>query len=158
MPGFFTPDTPLYTENGGEPLKGKRDYDAAKKLLAEAGYKNEPIILLVATDVAITKAQGDVTADLLKRIGMNVQYHALDWGTVGQRRAKKDPPAQGRLAHLPHLARRRRLREPGALYRAGCQRRHRLVRLAEIRHGAGRRSPRGSRRPTLPRKRRRSTN
>jgi peptide/nickel transport system substrate-binding protein len=95
MPGFFTPDTPLYTEVGGEPLKGKRDYDLAKKLLAEAGYKNEPIVLLVATDVQITKAQGDVTADLLKRIGMNVQYQALDWGTVGQRRAKKDPPAQG---------------------------------------------------------------
>ena len=48
LPGFFTPDTPLYTEIGGEPLKGKRDYDLAKKLLAEAGYKNEPVILLVA--------------------------------------------------------------------------------------------------------------
>jgi len=95
VPGFFTPDTPLYTENGGEPLKGKRDYALAKKLLAEAGYKNEPIVLMVATDVAITKAQGDVTADLLKRIGVNVQYQALDWGTVGQRRAKKDPPSEG---------------------------------------------------------------
>ena len=95
LPGFFTPDTPLYTETGGEVLKGKRDYDLAKKLLAEAGYKNEPIVLLVATDVNITKAQGDVTADLLKRIGMNVDYQALDWGTVGQRRAKKDPPSQG---------------------------------------------------------------
>jgi peptide/nickel transport system substrate-binding protein len=95
LPGFFPPDTPLYTENGGDALKGKRDYDLAKKLLAEAGYKNEPIILLVATDVAITKAQGDVTADLLKRIGMNVQYQALDWGTVGQRRASKEPPDKG---------------------------------------------------------------
>ena len=45
--------------------------------------------------MSITKAQGDVTADLLKRIGMNVQYAALDWGTVGQRRAKKEPPAEG---------------------------------------------------------------
>jgi peptide/nickel transport system substrate-binding protein len=95
LPGYFTPDTPLYTENGGEPLKGKRDYELAKKLLAEAGYKNEPIILLVATDVAITKAEGDVTADLLKRIGMNVQYQALDWGTVGQRRASKEPIDKG---------------------------------------------------------------
>ena len=95
VPGFFTPDTPLYTEQGGEPLKGERKYDAAKKLLAEAGYNNEPIVLLVATDVAITKAQGDVTADLLKKIGMNVQYTALDWGTVGQRRAKKEKPSEG---------------------------------------------------------------
>ncbi|MBV9247955.1 MAG: ABC transporter substrate-binding protein, partial [Acetobacteraceae bacterium] len=95
IPGFFTPDRPLYTEAGGDVLKGKRDYELAKKLLAQAGYNNEPIVLLVATDVAITKGQGDVTADLLKRIGMNVQYTALDWGTVGQRRAKKEPPSQG---------------------------------------------------------------
>jgi peptide/nickel transport system substrate-binding protein len=95
IPGFFTPDTPLYTEAGGEPLKGERKIDAAKKLLAEAGYNNEPIVLLVATDVAITKAQGDVTADLLKQIGMNVQYTALDWGTVGQRRTKKEKPSEG---------------------------------------------------------------
>ncbi len=95
VPGFFTPGTPLYTEQGGEPLKGERKYEAAKKLLAEAGYKGEPIVLLVATDVAITKAQGDVTADLLKKIGMNVRYTALDWGTVGQRRAKKEPPGEG---------------------------------------------------------------
>jgi peptide/nickel transport system substrate-binding protein len=45
--------------------------------------------------VAITKAEGDVTADLLKRIGMNVQYQALDWGTVGQRRASKEPIDKG---------------------------------------------------------------
>mgnify|MGYP001055561011 FL=1 len=42
LPGFFTPDTPLYTEFGGDILKGKRDYEGAKKLLAEAGYKGEP--------------------------------------------------------------------------------------------------------------------
>jgi peptide/nickel transport system substrate-binding protein len=95
LPSFFTPGTPLYTEKGGDYLKGERKYDEAKRLLAEAGYKGEPIILLVATDVAITKAQGDVTADLLKKIGMNVQYTALDWGTVGQRRANKEPPDKG---------------------------------------------------------------
>ena len=53
------------------------------------------MVLLVATDIAITKAEGDVTADVLKKIGMNVDYVALDWGTVGQRRSKKDPPDKG---------------------------------------------------------------
>jgi peptide/nickel transport system substrate-binding protein len=95
MPGFFTPGTTLYTEYGGDALKGKRDYEGAKKLLAEAGYKGEKIIVLVATNVAITKAEGDVTADLLGKIGMNVDYQALDWGTVGQRRASKEPPGKG---------------------------------------------------------------
>jgi peptide/nickel transport system substrate-binding protein len=49
----------------------------------------------VAQDQPITKAQGDVTADLLKRMGMNVDFVATDWGTVGSRRAQKTPPGQG---------------------------------------------------------------
>ncbi len=95
LPSFFTPGTDSYTEEGGDILKGPRKYEEAKKLLAEAGYKGERIVLCVATDVQITKAEGDVTADLLKKIGMNVDYQALDWGTVGARRAKKDPPDKG---------------------------------------------------------------
>ena len=95
LPGFFTPDTPLYSEEGGEILKGKRDFDAAKKLLAESGYTGQPVTCVVAQDQPITKAQGDVTADLLKHLGMNVDFVATDWGTVGSRRAQKTPPGQG---------------------------------------------------------------
>ena len=95
LPGYFTPNTPLYTEEGGEILKGKRDLDAAKKLLAESGYANQPVSCIVAQDQVITKAQGDVTADLLKRMGMNVDFVATDWGTVGARRAQKTPHNQG---------------------------------------------------------------
>jgi peptide/nickel transport system substrate-binding protein len=95
LPGFFTPGTSLYTEEGGEILKGPRNIDAAKKLLADSGYRGEPVTCVVAQDQSITKAQGDVTADLLKRLGMNVDFVATDWGTVGQRRAMKNPPGQG---------------------------------------------------------------
>src|SRR5262249_20594065 len=35
MPGYFAPGTPLYTEEGGDILKGPRNLDAAKRLLAE---------------------------------------------------------------------------------------------------------------------------
>lgn len=95
LPGYFTPGTSLYTEEGGEILKGKRDIAAAKKLLAESSYKGEPVTCIVAQDQPITKAQGDVTAELLKRLGMNVDFVATDWGTTGQRRAQKSPPGQG---------------------------------------------------------------
>jgi peptide/nickel transport system substrate-binding protein len=95
LPGFFTPDTPLYTEEGGDILKGKRDLTAAKKLLTESGYSGEPVTCLVAQDQPITKAMGDVTADLLKQLGMNVDFVATDWGTVGTRRALKSAPGQG---------------------------------------------------------------
>jgi peptide/nickel transport system substrate-binding protein len=92
---FITPNTPLYTEVGSEPMKAKRDFDAAKKLLAESGYKGEKVTCVVGQDLAPVKAMGEITADLLKRLGMNVDFVATDWGTVGQRRASKNPPDQG---------------------------------------------------------------
>ncbi|MBR0679223.1 ABC transporter substrate-binding protein [Roseomonas eburnea] len=95
LPGFFTPGTPGYTEEGGDILKGPRNIDAAKRLLAEGGYSGQPVTCLVAQDQPPLKAMGDVTADLLKRLGMNVDFVATDWGTVGQRRAMKNPPNQG---------------------------------------------------------------
>jgi peptide/nickel transport system substrate-binding protein len=95
LPGYFTPGTALYTEEGGDILKGPRNLDAAKRLLAESGYSGEPVSCIVAQDQPITKAQGDVTADLLKRMGFNVDFVATDWGTVGARRAVKTPPGQG---------------------------------------------------------------
>jgi len=94
-PSFFTPGTPLYTEEGGDYLKGKRDYDLAKKLLQEGGYDGMPVTCLVGQDQPALKAMGEITADLLKKIGMNVDFVATDWGTVGQRRASKNPPGQG---------------------------------------------------------------
>jgi peptide/nickel transport system substrate-binding protein len=94
IPGFFTPGTPLYTEEGGAILKMK-SIEAAKKLLAEGGYDGRPVTCVVGQDLAPVKAQGEVTADLLKRLGMNVDFVATDWGTVGARRAQKTPPGQG---------------------------------------------------------------
>jgi peptide/nickel transport system substrate-binding protein len=95
MRGFFTPGTPLYNEEGGEILKGPRKLDAAKRLLAQSGYSGQPVTCLVAQDDYRFKAWGEVTADLLKRLGMTVDFVATDWGTVVARRAQKSPPGQG---------------------------------------------------------------
>ena len=94
IPGFFTPGTTLYTEAGGNRM-GQGDIAGARKMLAEAGYKGEPVTCLVAQDQAPLKSMGDVTADLLKRLGMTVDFVATDLGTVGARRASKAAPAQG---------------------------------------------------------------
>src|ERR1700756_2872767 len=78
LPSFFTPGTPLYTEEGGDILKGPRNFAAAKHLLAEGGYAGEPVTLMAAQDIAALKVSGDVTADLLKRLGMKVDFAAVD--------------------------------------------------------------------------------
>lgn len=52
-------------------------------------------MLLVPTDFPNLKAMADVGADMLRRVGMSVDYVATDWGTLLTRRAKKDPVDQG---------------------------------------------------------------
>jgi peptide/nickel transport system substrate-binding protein len=94
-PSFFTPDTPLYSDAGGEILSGPRDLEGARDLLAQSGYDGRPITLLVAEDVGPLKAMGQVTHRLLRQLGCAVDYVVTDWGTVARRRAVKAPPAEG---------------------------------------------------------------
>ena len=95
LPSYFTPGSALYNEEGGDVLKGRRNLDVAKHLLAESGYRDEPVTSMAAQDIGAHKAWGDVTADLLTRLGVKVDYAAVDWGTVVARRAQKSPPGQG---------------------------------------------------------------
>lgn len=95
MPSFFTPGTPNFTEAGSEILMRPRDVAAARRLLAEAGYSGQPITVLVGQDIAPLRAMGEVTNALLRQIGMTVDFVATDWGTVGARRASREPPGRG---------------------------------------------------------------
>ncbi len=93
--GFFCPGTPMATEAGLDPLKGPRDLAKAREALKAAGYAGEKVAMLVATDYAQFKAIGEVMADAMGKVGMNVDYVATDWGTMLQRRNNKGPVAQG---------------------------------------------------------------
>jgi peptide/nickel transport system substrate-binding protein len=94
-PGFFTCGGPMENKAGSEWLTGKRDYEKAKELIKEAGYKGEKIILLDAVDQPLIHAEVLVTNEALKKLGLNVEYVAADWGTVVTRRASKKPPEEG---------------------------------------------------------------
>src|ERR1700681_1503463 len=48
-----------------------------------------------AQDQPNQKAWGEVTFDLQTRLGVKVDYAAVDWGTVVARRAQKNEPGQG---------------------------------------------------------------
>ena len=92
--GVFTCDTPLANEAGSEILR-TRSIDAAKAALAAAGYKNEKVVLIAPGDYPQINAMSLVTADVLRRIGMNLEYISADWGTVVQRRASKETVENG---------------------------------------------------------------
>jgi peptide/nickel transport system substrate-binding protein len=92
---FFTCGTPMTSDAGSTALTGKRDFDDAKKLIAEAGYKGEKIVVLDAVDQPTPHAQALVVADLMKKLGLNVEIAASDWGNVVVRRASKKPIDEG---------------------------------------------------------------
>lgn len=93
--GFFTPDTPMANSVGMEALTGKRDVALARKMLAESGYGGERTVVMLPGDFPIYKAMAEVTGELLKQIGFNVDVQAIDWATAMQRRAKPDPVENG---------------------------------------------------------------
>ncbi len=93
--GFFTPGTDMASDAGMEALTSPRDLPAAQKALAAAGYKGETVVVLAPTDFPALKALADVGSDLMQRLGMKVDYQAMDWGSVVQRRASKSAPGQG---------------------------------------------------------------
>ena len=93
--GYFCPGTPMASAAGMEKLTAPRDYEKVKRELAAAGYKGEKVVLLGPMDIPSSKALAEVTADMLKKIGVNLDFQAMDWATVVQRRAKTDPVEQG---------------------------------------------------------------
>jgi peptide/nickel transport system substrate-binding protein len=92
---FFTCGTMLASESGAEVLKGKRDFEKAKALIREAGYKGEKIVVLSATDQPIVHAQALITIELLRKLGLNAELAASDWGTLITRRTSKEPVDKG---------------------------------------------------------------
>ena len=76
-------------------LRGAPNLDRAKAMLKEAGYKNEKAVVINPSDLPSIGPFGQITADLLKRMGMNVELVETDWGSVIQRRASKAPADQG---------------------------------------------------------------
>src|SRR5918999_815175 len=92
---YFTCGAPMSSTAGSEALTGKRDLAKAKKLVQEAGYKGERIIVLSATDQSIVHSQALVTLELLRALGLNAELAASDWGTLITRRSSKEPLDRG---------------------------------------------------------------
>ncbi len=93
--GFFCPGTPMASDAGLAALTGPRDVAKARGELEAAGYKGERIVLLGPTDIASAKALADITDDMMRKLGLNVDYQTMEWASLVQRRTKKEPVDQG---------------------------------------------------------------
>ena len=93
--GAFCPSSPMANATGMEALQAEPDMAKVRQAVKDSGYKGEPVTVMGATDFPIIDAIVNVGVDMLKKAGVNVDYQAVDWGTVVQRRARKDPPDKG---------------------------------------------------------------
>jgi peptide/nickel transport system substrate-binding protein len=93
--GVFTPGSPLANTAGLEVLTGPRDLEKARRLVADSGYQGERVVFLAPTDYPVLYAYCQVGSDLLRKLGLNVDFQASDWGTMINRRNNKDTVDKG---------------------------------------------------------------
>ncbi len=84
-----------YVNELGKPDMPALNIAAARKLIAESGYNGERTVVLAPMDYVQLGAFGQVTADLMKRLGMNVDFQPVDWGTQIARTASREPVEKG---------------------------------------------------------------
>jgi peptide/nickel transport system substrate-binding protein len=92
---YYTCKTPLSSTTGADALMGERSLDKAKELIKQSSYKGEKIVIMSATDMPLSNASALVTADLFRKLGLNVDLQSMDWGTQQQRRASRAAPSAG---------------------------------------------------------------
>ena len=93
--GYFSPSSPYASDAGMQNFSAKPDLAKLKDAVAKAGYNGEKVAFLGATDIARTSAICQIGADMLTKIGLNVDYISTDWGTVVQRTQRKQSIAEG---------------------------------------------------------------
>jgi peptide/nickel transport system substrate-binding protein len=93
--GLFGAGTPLVNDAGIDVLCRPRDYAAVRQALARAGYNGEKIVVLAPTDVQPIRALSLAGSDQLRRGGMNVDLHEMEWGAAIRRSANQAAADKG---------------------------------------------------------------
>ncbi len=97
--GFFHPESAMANDAGmaalsPDPLSPAR-LDRVRRDLAAAGYAGQRTVLMGGTDRPIINAMAEVAADMLRKVGMNVDYQPTDWGSVLSRANSREPVERG---------------------------------------------------------------
>ena len=91
--GVYACGTPYASEAGADILK-TADMQKARAQLVKSGYTGEKVVLL-AQQEGLLAGPSQVTEDILKRMGMNVESVVLDFATMAQRRLNKSSTDKG---------------------------------------------------------------
>jgi peptide/nickel transport system substrate-binding protein len=92
---MFACDVPGAIETAEAQMRPPHNLDIARAAVKAAGYAGERIVILNPTDYAFIAACGNLTADLLRRLGMNVEVQEMDFGTLLSRRLNRNSVDKG---------------------------------------------------------------
>jgi len=76
--------------DAGKELYVQKNPELARRLLAESGYRGEPIRFLVTAESLWAAHSAPVAKPMLERVGFNVDLQFMDWATVLTRRARTE--------------------------------------------------------------------
>jgi len=84
-PNFFPKGTPYYSDAGADRYNQKNP-KLAKEQAAKAGYKDQPVRIMVSRQYEFHYNMALVMAEHLKRAGFKTELMVVDWATLVQRR------------------------------------------------------------------------
>ena len=99
-------------------------------MIKEAGYNGQKAVIINPTDFATIGPLGDITYDMFKKIGINVEMQGDRLGHGRAATGDQGAGGKGRLVGVPHLVHRWLHHQSGrhrAIPRARAQRLVRLV-------------------------------
>lgn len=85
--GLFTTTLPMANKAGIEHVTAPRDLTRARQMVAEAGYRGHPVLVMGPTDRPILLRASQAASDFLQSLGLDVKYEAMDWAGIVARRA-----------------------------------------------------------------------
>ena len=93
--GFFAPGGVMASDEGMSALAGTTSVEASRKALQDAGYKGEKVVFMEPSDFPAINAMSEVAADMFRKIGINLDYQTMDWGSMLSRMASRASPDKG---------------------------------------------------------------
>jgi peptide/nickel transport system substrate-binding protein len=92
---LFTCGVPGVNEIGKPLMTGPKDLAALRKSVADSGYAGEKVVIISAADYSMLAPLGRIAADLLNRLGLQVDLQETDFATVMQRRNSRAAADKG---------------------------------------------------------------
>ncbi len=88
-PGLMPKEHYMWTDSGKE-LYNQKNPERARQLLAESGYKGEPVRWVTTMEYVHHGNAATVVKPMLERVGFVVDLQFVDWATLVSRRARAE--------------------------------------------------------------------